>query len=381
MHIVYLYSHFTYPGGAGIFILETAKRLVQKGVKVSIIAQTGSSELLRKYKEINFIFVGGPLPNTVSYWINYPWIYKKVETALDNLNPDIIFPQIFPASYWGFLYKKHNSKIPCIWFCQEPSASIYEKRAIEGLQFPMCLFAKIANPLMRIIDPKLVSNADYILTNSKFTAKRCENIYGISRIEVVYPGVNISEFPTFPAEKEDYILCVSRLTKFKRIDLVLDVVYLLKQRGISKKLLIVGDGEEKKNLMRKSQKLGLVNIVTFTGKVNRDLLISYYARAECVVFPSVNEPFGIVPIESQAAWTPVIATRSGGPMENVIDAESGFLVRPDSVEEIADKIQYLSQNKDIAKSMGISARKNISATFSWEKASEQIYEVFTRYVL
>lgn len=380
MHVIYLYSHFTYPGGAGIFILETAKRLVQQGIKVSIVAQRGAPELLQEYKEIHFVFVGGSLPNTVSYWVNFLRIYKKVESVLDDLSPDIVFPHIFPASYWGFLYKKHNPGIPCIWFCHEPSASIYEPKAIEGLQFPMRFYAKAANPLMRTIDKKLVSNADHILMNSKFTAKRCEKIYGISETEVVYPGIDISEFPALPAEKGDYILCISRLTKFKRIDLVLDAVSLLKKRGFSKKLVIVGDGEEKENLMKKSQKLGLTDTVTFTGKVNRDLLVSYYARAQCVVFPSVDEPFGIVPIEAQAAWTPVIATRSGGPIESVVDGETGFLVEPNSVNALAEKILYFDQNKQVAESMGIAGRKNVETIFSWEKATEQLLEFFTHYV-
>jgi len=96
MHVVYLYTHFPYPGGAGLFILETAKRLAQKGIKITIIAQKGSPDLLKKYKKINFIFVGGPVPNRMSYWINYLPIYKKVENVLDNLNPNIIFPHIFP---------------------------------------------------------------------------------------------------------------------------------------------------------------------------------------------------------------------------------------------------------------------------------------------
>jgi len=219
------------------------------------------------------------------------------------------------------------------------------------------LFAKAANPLLRVIDKKLVPNADYILTNSKFTAKRCENIYGISKTEVVYPGVDISEFPLHPVEKDNYILCVSRLTKFKRIDLVLSAILLLKQKGINKKLVIIGDGEQRESLIKHSHKLGLTNNVTFTGKVNRDLLVTYYTRAQCVVFPSVGEPFGIVPIEAQAAWTPVIATRSGGPMESVIDGKTGFLVEPNSVEELAERILYFDQNRGVAESMGVSGRK------------------------
>ena len=380
MHVVYLQPHFTYPGGSGNFILETAERLVQRGIDVSIITQAGASDLPQRYPGIQFRFVGGSLPNTISYWANYLRIYKRVEKIIDDIHPDIIFPQVFPANYWGFLYKKHKPEIPCIWYVHDPSVFIHDRRWIDGLPNPMRFFARASNPLMKVIDTNLVSHADYALVNSKYTAEQYREIYGVLETEIVYPGVDISEFPAHPIEKDDYILCVSRLTKFKQIDLVLDALSLLEQKGISKKLVIVGDGEEKENLMKQCQKLGLVDTVTFTGKVNRDLLISYYARAQCVVFPSVGEPFGIVPIEAQAAWTPVIATKSGGPMESVVDGETGFLVEPNSVNALAEKILYFDQNKQVAKSMGITGRKNVETMFSWEKATEQLLEVFTRYV-
>lgn len=379
MHVVYLQPHFTYPGGSGNFVLETAERLVQRGVDVSIITQVGASDLPQRYPGIQFRFVGGSLPNTISYWANYFRIYKRVEMIIDDIRPDIIFPQVFPANYWGFLYKKHNPEIPCVWFCHEPSAFIHNRQVIDGLPNPMRFFARVSNPLMKVIDINLVSHADYALVNSRYTAERYRGIYGVLETDVIYPGVDISEFPARPTEKDNYILCVSRLTKFKRIDLVLDALSLLKQRGFSKKLVVVGDGEEKENLMEQCQKLGLAATVTFTGKINRNLLILYYARAQCVVFPSVDEPFGIVPIEAQAAWTPVIATRSGGPMESVIDGETGFLVEPNSVDELTERILYLDQNREVVESMGISGRRNVENTFSWEKASEQLLEVFTRY--
>jgi glycosyltransferase involved in cell wall biosynthesis len=380
MHVVYLFPHFTYPGGAGTFVLETAKRLVNKGVTVSIITQTGTSEILNGYPEIRFEFIGGPLPNSFSYWIQYFKIYKKVEKILDKINPDIIFPQVFPSNYWGFLYKKHNPKIPCIWFCQEPSAFVHDTRVINGLSGFMRFFAIASNPIMKVFDKKLVSYADYILVNSNFTANQCKKIYGISRMETIYPGVNINEFPSAPVEKEGYILCVSRLTKFKKIDLVIKSVFDVKQKWINVKLIIIGDGEEKKNLILQSEKLDLIANVIFTGKIDRELLISYYAKALCVVFPSIDEPFGIVPIESQAAWTPVIATKSGGPMETIVDGESGFLINPDSSDDLVDKLLYFLENPLKAESMGISGRKNISNKFSWDTASEQILEVFTRHI-
>jgi glycosyltransferase involved in cell wall biosynthesis len=379
MHVVYLYPHFSYPEGAGIVVLETAKRLKKMGVKVSIITQSGNSEILKEYPGIHFEFVGGPLPNSFSYWIQYYGIYKRVEKILDEISPDIIFPHIFPVNYWGFLYKKHNPKIPCVWFCHEPSGFVHDFRAINGLPVPMRFFAKLSNPIMKIFDKKMVSRADYIITNSNFTATRCKIIYGITKTEIAYPGVDINEFPIAPENKESYILCVSRLDYYKRIDLVITSVFLLKKKGKTIKLIIIGDGPEKKKLMKQSEELGLSENVFFTGTIDRELLIRYYAKALCVVFPTINESFGIVPIEAQAAWTPVIASKSGGPMETIVDGETGFLIKPDSTDEMIDKILYFLQNPSMAESMGISARKYVSDKFTWEKISEKLLDVFTRF--
>ena len=380
MHVVYLYPHFSYPGGAGKVVLETAKRLVKMGVKVSIIAQSGNSEILKGYPGIQFEFIGGPLPNSLSYWIRYFGIYKRVEKILDTISPDIIFPQVFPANYWGFLYKKHNPNIPCIWFCHDPNAMVNDFRVINGLPAPMRFFATLSNPIIKFFDKKMISRADAIIVNSNFTAIRCKMIYGILKTETAYPGVDINEFPIAPEDKERYFLCVSRLDYCKRIDLVIKSVFLMKKKEKPIKLVIVGDGSEKKKLVRQSEKLGLSENVFFLGMIDRERLIPLYAKALCVVFPSIDEPFGIVPIEAQAAWTPVIASKTGGPTESIVDGETGFLINPDSSDELMDKILYFMQNPSIAESMGISSRKNVSDNFTWEKTSEKLLEVFTRYV-
>jgi hypothetical protein len=79
MHVVYLHPHFSYPGGGSFVVLETAKRLVRLGVKVTIIAQSGNSEIIKRYPEIHFEFIGGPLPKSFFYWLQYFAIYKKTE--------------------------------------------------------------------------------------------------------------------------------------------------------------------------------------------------------------------------------------------------------------------------------------------------------------
>ena len=67
-------------------------------------------------------------------------------------------------------------------------------------------------------------------------------------------------------------------------------------------------------------------------------------------------------------------------MESVVDGETGFLVEPNSANALAEKILYFDQNEQVAESMGIAGRKNVETMFSWEKATEQLLEVFTHYV-
>jgi len=89
---------------------------------------------------------------------------------------------------------------------------------------------------------------------------------------------------------------------------------------------------------------------------------------------------GSFPSRSRLRGPPVITTRSGRPIESVVDGETEFLVEPNSVNTLAEKILYFDQNKQVAESMGIAGRKNVETIFSWEKATEQLLEVFPRYV-
>jgi glycosyltransferase involved in cell wall biosynthesis len=373
MHIVYLHPHFTYPGGSSTFVLETARRLAERGLRITLVAQRGDKDVIGDYSELDFIFVGGNLPDSFSYWANFFQIYRRVQEVLDDIAPDIIFPQVFPANYWGFLYKRYNPRVRCLWFCHEPSAFVHDRQVIDGLYLPMRIAAKISNPVMKIVDRYLVSCADQILVNSRFTASRCKEVYGIAAQKVIYPGVDLCEFPDTLPEKDDYILCVSRLTKFKRIDVALEAMKILKDAHKEKRLVIVGDGEERQNLMQMSRSMGLEDTVIFKGRLGRKELISCYAGAQCVVFPSIGEPFGIVPIEAQAAWTPVIAINDGGPMESILHGISGYLVEPHSAQLIADKIRLISEDALMRESLMVNARANVVKRFTWDNTADGIH--------
>ena len=371
--ILFMQPHFTYPGGGGKVVLETAERLAQRGLEVGVLTISADKEVIAPYPHIQFFFLGGPLPNSVSYWLSFPRLLRRIEKVISELKVEVLFPHVFPASYWGFMYKRRHRDLPCIWYCHEPSAFVYNLHIIKGLSGPIKYAALLSNPLFQVLDRRLVRYADKILVNSHYTATQVERIYH-RHAEVVYPGADIQEFKPVN-DKEEFIFTISRLTKFKKIDLIFKALMVLKQDSDKEVRLVVGgDGEERPNLMNIAEKMGLSRQVYFTGRLSHEQVKEYMGKAKAVILPTTNEPFGLVPLEAMACGTPVIVSDSGGPMETVIDGKVGFLFKPDDEFDLARKIDILLSDTNQNSKMAAAARKHVVNNFSWEKTADGIYD-------
>lgn len=375
--LLYLHPHFTHPGGGSRFVLETAERLAKKGMEPTVLTQNANRKIIKDYDNIKFSFLGGALPSTISYWLKTRTLSKRIEQKIDKLKPDIIFPQVFPANHWGFIYKKKNKKVKCIWMCQEPSAFIHDKAVIDGLNFPMKWLAKISNPLFKRIDINLVKYADEIITNSRFTSGNVKRIYKRSSIPISGLGVDIKRFKP-SKNKENFIFVASRLTKFKKVDVAIKAMkYLKDYRDLN--LYIGAGGEEEENLRKLAKDLKVEDRVNFLGWISQKELAYYYSRAVVVLFMSVNEPCGLVPLEAMASGTPTIATNTGGPKETIIDGKTGFLVKPNNPLAVSNKIKLLLENKKMLRRMSRDARRHVEKNFTWDAVVDRLYNVFRNY--
>ncbi|MFH1448170.1 MAG: glycosyltransferase, partial [Candidatus Micrarchaeota archaeon] len=112
------------------------------------------------------------------------------------------------------------------------------------------------------------------------------------------------------------------------------------------------------------------------GEIRIDLpfpeLKDLYANAYCVVYSPMNEDFGIVPLEAMSSRKPCIAVNEGGPKE-IITPETGFLVN--SVEEMAGRMQYLSERPEDVEGMGKKGRAYVEKNFSWERFLSRFKDV------
>lgn len=375
--IIYLHPHFTAHGGAGRFVLESGRRLAQRGHRIIVISIRADEALVGGYRQdIDFIDIGGPLSSSIWFWLFSPRSCIKASRILDKYEDFILFSQVFPANWWGGFYKLFHKQTRLVWMCQEPSAFIHSKEWIASIKNPlMRLGARVFNPLLKAIDVKLGGLPDRVIANSEYTRNYARAVYGYAedKIKTVYLGVQSpgAEERKIFGGATFILITVGRLTKFKNIGTVIKAVKMMLDQGHPVKLNIVGDGEERNNLERLAGELGLAEAVNFTGSVSRPELERLYSESHLYVSAALNEPFGLAPLEAMSHGLPVVAVSSGGPAETVLDHETGFLIRGNDPQALAGAIGGLLGDPELYARYSKNAGKH-AGHFNWDRTMETL---------
>lgn len=169
---------------------------------------------------------------------------------------------------------------------------------------------------------------DAYLAISKNIQKRIKKYYRRDS-KVIYPPVDTEKWQPIVEDKvADYFLVVSRLVTYKKIDLVVRVF-----NQLNLPLKIVGVGREETKLKRMAR-----GNVQFLGHLTDNQLLGYYQKCHAVIFPQ-EEDFGLVPLEAQSCGRPVIAYRSGGALETVIEGKTGLFFEKQREKELISAIK------------------------------------------
>jgi len=161
------------------------------------------------------------------------------------------------------------------------------------------------------------------------------------------------------------LLYVGRLSKEKRIDWLLPIV----KRIPGVRLAIVGDGPQRVYL----ESLFSGTSTVFTGYLRGEELARAYASADIFVFPAANETFGNVILEAMASGLPVVAPRSGGVMDSVIDRYTGYLFEPEDPLAMIGAVRRLLDHRQVSERMRSLARE-IALKRSWSSIMDGLLE-------
>jgi glycosyltransferase involved in cell wall biosynthesis len=164
-------------------------------------------------------------------------------------------------------------------------------------------------------------------------------------------------------EYGEYIFMVSRLTRLKRADLLIQALGSAGGEGV--RAVIAGDGEERDRLQALIQRLGIGDRVTLAGSLGESQLLDHLARCRAVCFPPLEEDYGFVTVEAFASRKAVITCRdSGGPAELVEDGVNGLVCEP-TAASLGAALRRLADDPALAERLGAAAFDK-GATLTWD---------------
>lgn len=229
------------------------------------------------------------------------------------------------------------------------------------------LAARLMLSYLRKWDHQVSKNVDYFVGISKFIQERIHNAYGRESV-VVYPPVDTDFFQIGKGEEKcDFYLAASRMVPYKMMPLIVSAFADMPD----KKLVVIGDGPEFERMKECAE-----NNIEVLGYQDDLILRVYMQKAKALVF-AAEEDFGILPVESQACGTPVVAYAHGGALETVNDLThdlpTGVFFEEQSVASIKTAITVFEKN--IEKITSGSCRENAL------KFSEKVFkDEFMRYI-
>jgi len=202
---------------------------------------------------------------------------------------------------------------------------------------------------------------------SDFDKKQLRNRYGIQ-------------------DHENMLFFVGRLVTVKGVDTLVKAMPNVLQDFPNTKLVILGIGDLEWDLKSTAENLGVKDNVIFrTEFVSEPERILHYAASDCVILPSIYEPFGIVCTESMSLAKPTIVGAKGtnGFREQIIpdgDNQSGYHINPYDPNDIAWGIKKVLEDKERAAWMGENARQRVLDTFSWDSVTKRTLEIYKEFM-
>jgi glycosyltransferase involved in cell wall biosynthesis len=293
----------------------------------------------------------------------------RIEREIKKIKPDIIHIQSTSPnlSLFGIHSKKKYPMVLTVhgYFAQEYKIQTGWRKIVYKLFCaPIEKLALQTIPNIIVLTPQMEALINKITT---------------SKIQIISNGIDLQFIQTItPYEKKDQcptIFFLGYLTKGKGVENLIKAVHLVKKEKENIKLYIGGVGPYETILNELVGKLDLQENVTFLGFLNEEKKFTYMKAFDIFVLPSYWESFPMVLLEAMACGKPIITTDVGGNPYAVTDKVNGFLVQPDSPQDIAEHLVYLINNQDLLKKMGQESKKR-SLDFDWEIIARQTRECY-----
>jgi len=243
------------------------------------------------------------------------------------------------GAYFPNALSKKSAKQIC--YCHTPPRYLYGYATAREWKKNKLLnvVGELVNHFLRMVDVEVSRQVDYYIANSQEVAGRIEKFYRRDST-VIYPPIDVEQAKSSTQSDKksvDYYVAGGRLARPKHIDLIIKACQELKVP-----LKVFGKGfaghEEELQALAKGK-------TEFVGEVSDEEKWELLKNAKAYLFASEDEDFGILPVEAMAVGTPVIAYKSGGVQETVIDGKTGLFFEELTIESLMKAIKQFEKLK------------------------------------
>ena len=391
MHVLML--SWEYPpyvvGGLGKHVAELVPALAQQGVEVLLVTPRWTGEdSTETHSNFTVHRVDPPPPMDGSDFHTLAWQanrYLEEEAArlLVNEGPfDVIHAHDWLTAFSANVLK-HRFRIPLV-------ATIHATERGRGRGHLSTNSQRAINS----VEWSLTHEAWRIIACSIFMSQEIVAYFNVplDKVDIIPNGVDTSRFDRwdgvdltsfrsmYALPEEEIVFYVGRIVEEKGLRILVEASPRILRSFPRAKFVIAGTGPLLNDLRHRTWELGLFPKVLFTGFIldeDRDRL---YKVADCAVFPSMYEPFGIVALEAMAAKVPVVASEVGGLKEVVQHAETGITIYPNNVESLAWGILHTLEHPAWAQARVENARRQVVDLFNWDRIARLTRMVYERVI-
>ncbi len=251
-------------------------------------------------------------------------------------------------------------------------------KGVKGLIFKVYEFFFLPI-IIRLANAITCASLDYIRQSA--LSAYCLN-HESSFMEIPF-GVDAKHFIPGEENRLPIVLFVGGLDTahyFKGVKELINAFSQISPKYPQASLVLVGKGDLENHYLELAKEKGVLEKIIIDNKASDEDLALWYKKARVLVLPSVNksEAFGLVLLEAMSCATPVIASNLPGVRNVFHNKEHGFLIKPGDVQVLAEKLEFMIQNPQLAQTMGQASRRWVEQRYSWDKVGERLEAAYLR---
>ena len=372
MNICFIHSvDLTVDSAPSIHVREIVKNLAVKNNIFLLVDRGDPSENIKVFP-INIPKIKG-----FTYLFTVFCSFIVLKNLIDKNKIEIIYCRDIFSSFSAILLSKMK-KIPFVF---EVNGILSDEAKIKK-QNGLYIF------LIKIFERFVFRNADALICVTENIKRYIESEYNRKNIYCVPNGVNTDLFKPIKNAKKFlkldenyfYVGFIGSFKPWQGLNILIKSAPEIVKNIPNVKFLLVGDGIEKKKLIKIIEELNLQKYFILTGRIPYEEVPNYINACDVCTIPKLSLKSGYSPLklyEYMACEKSVIASKIGG-FEILERNNAGILVDPENPEDLSKAIIKLLKNEELRKEMGKNGRKYVVENHSWKKIAEKIEEIIKR---